>query len=124
MTALLLSVFIVILSLSLLALADNDNYFLMSKERDLRAWCAAYSGIEAYRVASTQMTAGGAAITGTVTVPAGASFQQLWTVHILANGDVVSTGTMVDGSLTLATHTIVVPRGDFALAYDYAGAGP
>ncbi len=124
MTGLLLAVFVMILSLSLLALAQNDNNYLSEHERDLRAYCAAESGLDAYRVASLSITPGGAPLQGTVDPPPMSTYQQKWSVWLMATGDVKATGWLMDGTTTLATHTVMIPGGDFALEYDFAGQGP
>ncbi|MHB2019941.1 MAG: hypothetical protein ACYCW6_23620, partial [Candidatus Xenobia bacterium] len=58
MIALLVSIFIFVLALSLLALDSEQNQFNVQAERSMRAYFAAQSGLQFYRMQAENFTIG------------------------------------------------------------------
>lgn len=114
-TGLLIAVFVLFLSLSMLALVERDNAFNQSMEVQIRAEMAARGGLEFFKREAELFDATPTA-TGTLTDPDGRYTQQF--VVTYSGGDVQSVGTISQGPHVLAQHTVVAPGADFSRILD------
>lgn len=124
MTGLLVAVFVLILSLSLLTVVERSNDFNAHHECELRAAMAAYAGIELFK-GEGEIFAATPTVTHTVADPS-VPPQYLQTFVVSwnsSNGDVTSIGSVsrLSSSATpIVQRTLYAPGGDMTRLSDPA----
>ncbi|MHB2017354.1 MAG: hypothetical protein ACYCW6_10450 [Candidatus Xenobia bacterium] len=103
MVALMFSLFVLVLMLSLLAFIERDDRFSAVEEQNSEAYDAAMAGIECFKLKCNTVQAG-QALTGSLTPV------ESFAVSVDPQGNVVSIGTVtnLDGKV-LATRRVFVP---------------
>lgn len=114
-TALLLTVFLLVLGLAFLTYVERDYHAASQQDKAARAYYLAQSGLEYYRTRPGKFSAG---ISVTLSLPPGDPHQS-FEVTLETDGTVRSRGSLVDASgRPGARRTLVAPQGDFTRIYD------
>lgn len=114
-TALMVSLLLIILAMSMLAFAQRDNDFEMRMEHEVMADAMARAGLEYYKVESEQFGPG----TVKSKVVSKGNLVQSFTVSTDTNGTVTSVGSVTTQiGRPLAQKTLVAPMGDMTRIFD------
>lgn len=114
-TALLLSVFLLILGIFFLTFIERDSYFASTQKSHIDAYFLCQSGVEYYKTTGLPNTDGTLL---SLNVPAGDT-QKVVTIERLAGGDIVFTGRILGFLGTVrAQRALIAPLGDLNKIYE------